>query len=63
MFGPGVESPAADAPVEVPPRSPARALKQQWARLITQVYKADPQLCPQCGGPTDHCLHSATRGQ
>jgi hypothetical protein len=35
--------------VEAPPPASARALKQQWARLIKQTYEADPMLCPQCG--------------
>ena len=57
MFGPGVESPAADAPVEVSPPTSAPALKRQRARFLKQVYKADPLVCHQCGGPTNHPLH------
>ncbi len=37
--------------IEVPPPASTRSLKQQWARLIKQVYEADPLLCPHCGGP------------
>ena len=44
-------STAPAAPREVPPPASAQALKEQWARLITQAYEADPLLCPQCGGP------------
>ena len=36
--------------VEVPLSVSGRTRKQQWARLIKQVYEADPLLCPRCGG-------------
>jgi hypothetical protein len=36
--------------VEVELSAPGRAVKQAWARLIKQVYEADPLLCPRCGG-------------
>jgi len=29
----------------------ASAAKRAWARLIKQVYAADPLTCPQCTGP------------
>jgi len=29
---------------------PASAAKHAWARLIKQVYEADPLVCPRCGG-------------
>jgi hypothetical protein len=29
----------------------ASAAKRAWARLITQVYEADPLTCPRCTGP------------
>ena len=29
----------------------ASAAKRAWARLIKQVYEADPLICPQCAGP------------
>ena len=38
-------------PIEILPSASGRALQQQWARLIKQVYEADPLLCPQGGGP------------
>ncbi len=28
----------------------ARAARAAWARLIKQVYEADPLICPHCGG-------------
>ena len=40
---------AAQAAAEAPLAAPGRALKQEWARLIKQVYAADPLLCPRCG--------------
>ena len=29
---------------------PASTAKRAWARLIKQVYEADPLVCPRCGG-------------
>ena len=29
----------------------ASAAKRAWARLIKQVYEADPLMCPRCTGP------------
>jgi len=29
----------------------ASAAKRAWARLIKQVYEADPLICPKCTGP------------
>ena len=36
--------------MEVSLAAPGRAAKQEWARLIKQVYEADSLLCPRCGG-------------
>ena len=36
--------------VKAPLSVSGRTRKQQWARLIKQVYEADPLLCPRCGG-------------
>ena len=33
--------------VERPASASGRALKQQWARLIKQVYETDPLVCPR----------------
>jgi Putative transposase len=41
---------AAQGVVEVELSAPGRAAKREWARLIKQVYEADPRLCPRCGG-------------
>jgi hypothetical protein len=36
--------------VEGPASASGRALKQQWARLIKQVYEVDSLVCPRCSG-------------
>ena len=43
MAGP-VASPSAEA------TRPPVAVRQAWARLIRQIYAADPLVCPRCGG-------------
>ena len=44
------QPPGPEGIVEVPPPPCSRALKQRWAQCSKKVYKADPLLCPRCGG-------------
>jgi len=34
----------------VPEQVDPKVLRAAWARLIKQVYEADPLVCPRCGG-------------
>jgi len=41
---------AAALPEAVPEQVDPEASRAAWARLIKQVYEADPLVCPHCGG-------------